>query len=433
MNNLSVYYYNNSSAWMTTEIFRDWFVNYFLLEISPIRDDKMQIQLLIDNCSSHNDDDLQIMDPGVFIKYLPPNTTSLIQPMDQAVLALVKAHQKKKFYSKLFVYCDENRDNPDAFKTFLKTYTILDAINDIVEGWAKVPESTIRKSFRYVFPMDTWNAVAGNTFEGFGPQEPEPLQDTTLVVSDIVPGDPSIGQTVCTNDEFHSDIQDIVHNLNNLRDGLVFDKEAVIEDVLLNPGPNDDNVDNILCDVLEVQHTGNTGWAEDMIELSEDTGVRDSIQDSCRLIQGLRFHRITEKIPDYKQTEWRQCLNKLENIILACSEHVPATSSTDEASTSGLSRAELSAAAAAAATTTTTENHSDEASTTSANDDEYNTLNPAYLNCEFGDTYEEQDSLPDLGEDQEPTRTTFRALNEKEKDIYKKFEHVDTSLDSSFD
>ena len=97
MSTLPVYYYNNKSAWMTKDIFRDWFVNKFLKEVKDIIDPDMQIQFLIDNCSSHNDEDLLIMDPKVHIRFLPPNTTSLIQPMDQAILACVKAHQKKCF------------------------------------------------------------------------------------------------------------------------------------------------------------------------------------------------------------------------------------------------------------------------------------------------------------------------------------------------
>ena len=97
LSNLPVYYYHNKSAWMTQDIFRDWFLNCFLSEVQPILDPDMQIQFLVDNCSTHNDPDLMIMDPKVHIKFLPANTTSLIQPMDQAVLACVKSYQKKIF------------------------------------------------------------------------------------------------------------------------------------------------------------------------------------------------------------------------------------------------------------------------------------------------------------------------------------------------
>ena len=68
----------------------------FIPECDPIRDDKLQIQLLLDNCSAHPKD-LDFMDPDIAIKFLPANTTSVIQPMDQAVLCCVKSYQKKNF------------------------------------------------------------------------------------------------------------------------------------------------------------------------------------------------------------------------------------------------------------------------------------------------------------------------------------------------
>ena len=94
----------------------------------------MDIQFLVDNSSAHPQE-LDDQDPYVTIKFLPANTTSLLQPMDQAVLACVKSYQKKKFYFKMFRYCEDQPDEPKAFNEFLKSYTILEAIQDIEEGW----------------------------------------------------------------------------------------------------------------------------------------------------------------------------------------------------------------------------------------------------------------------------------------------------------
>ena len=154
LSELPVHYYHSANAWMTGEIFRDWFLNSFLLEMLPIVDPDMRIQFLVDNCSAHADTELEFMDPNVTIKYLPANTTSLIQPMDQAVLACVKSFQKRNFYHKLVQYCEEHYDQPEAFKAYLKQYTILEAIKDISEGWNQVSDSTIRKAFRKVFPTE---------------------------------------------------------------------------------------------------------------------------------------------------------------------------------------------------------------------------------------------------------------------------------------
>ena len=75
----------------------------------------------------------------------------------------------------MFRFCENNRDRMEKpFNEFLKSYTILEAIKDIEEAWKQVPESTIKKSFRKVFPKDKWDELTrGNEpdvsydFEGF--------------------------------------------------------------------------------------------------------------------------------------------------------------------------------------------------------------------------------------------------------------------------
>ena len=97
------------------------------------------------------------------------------------------------FYHKLVRYCEENTEK-GAFKLFLRTYTILDAIKDIVDGWKQVPDSTIKKAFRKVIPLNKWNELAGNDFDGFG--EEEPVQNIcTHIPSDVIPSHVNPGQT----------------------------------------------------------------------------------------------------------------------------------------------------------------------------------------------------------------------------------------------
>ena len=199
----------------------------------------MPIQFLIENCSAHNEKLLQIQDPNVTIQYLPPNTTSLIQPMDQAVLNSVKSHQKKQFNFSMFKYCEENFFETSCFNDFLKKYTILVAIYDIFEGWSQVPKSTIEKSFRKVFPQDKWAQVTGVDsidecpfdFEGF--EDSDRCQPMPI---DNLPGGMEIEKTQVVNTDFDKNIKEIVDKLNSSKK-FIFNKTDIIEDVLLNPGP----------------------------------------------------------------------------------------------------------------------------------------------------------------------------------------------------
>ncbi len=52
--------------------------------------------LLTDNLGSHDSDDPALQDPQVKRILLPPNCTSVHQPMDQGVIASLKANYKSK-------------------------------------------------------------------------------------------------------------------------------------------------------------------------------------------------------------------------------------------------------------------------------------------------------------------------------------------------
>ena len=96
MNRLPVFWQSNKKAWMTTLIFEHWFKEYFIPEVRRYcRRKKIEFKILLisDNCSSHPD--LSHVNKNVKFLFLPPNTTSLIQPMDQGVIATLKALYRK--------------------------------------------------------------------------------------------------------------------------------------------------------------------------------------------------------------------------------------------------------------------------------------------------------------------------------------------------
>ena len=75
---------------MTQKIFKEWFVDYFVPEAknhcSKVSlPDNSKILLVLDNCAANPDENILKKD-NVQVIFLPPNCTSLIQPMDQGVL-----------------------------------------------------------------------------------------------------------------------------------------------------------------------------------------------------------------------------------------------------------------------------------------------------------------------------------------------------------
>lgn len=81
---LGVEYASSRKAWMNTALFQDWLVRF---------DERMQCEgrhalLLVDNVSSHNAEGVELS--HVRLEKLPPNTTAILQPLDQGIIKNVK-------------------------------------------------------------------------------------------------------------------------------------------------------------------------------------------------------------------------------------------------------------------------------------------------------------------------------------------------------
>ena len=82
----------------TDQLFMEWFHNDFVPYVSKklkSLGEKPNAVLILDNYSAHPDLEDLISDDGtIFAKFLPPNVTALIQPMDQGVIESAKKRYK---------------------------------------------------------------------------------------------------------------------------------------------------------------------------------------------------------------------------------------------------------------------------------------------------------------------------------------------------
>ncbi|CAB5349997.1 unnamed protein product [Rhizophagus irregularis] len=88
--NLPMSYRNNAKAWMLATIFQEW-LQEFDYQVS-IKHDKQRVLLLLDNCTSHKINNLVLENVEVY--FLPPNTTSKLQPMDSGIIMSFKKHYR---------------------------------------------------------------------------------------------------------------------------------------------------------------------------------------------------------------------------------------------------------------------------------------------------------------------------------------------------
>ena len=97
MDLLPVVYSAQKNAWMESSLFHEWFYSYFIPCVQEKLGEDCEAVLVLDNCAAHPDANEVVSENSKIIaKFLPPNVTSLIQPMNQSVLIGLKRRYKKK-------------------------------------------------------------------------------------------------------------------------------------------------------------------------------------------------------------------------------------------------------------------------------------------------------------------------------------------------
>lgn len=132
---LEVDYRSNRKSWMTSAIFEEWI---FKLD-KKMRDQNRKIALILDNCPAHPNVSSKLSNVNLF--FLPPNTTSKLQPMDQGVIKNLKLHYRKCILRRL-IWTLENE------KTLNKVIDLRICVATLAKVWENdVSDSTIKNCF----------------------------------------------------------------------------------------------------------------------------------------------------------------------------------------------------------------------------------------------------------------------------------------------
>ena len=128
---------------MTGKLFTDW-----LNQLNrQMRRQRRKILLFIDNAPSHIIENLS----NVIVKFLPANTTSVLQPLDQGIIKAFKARYRKHQMCTLVSQMNEC----ETVGELCKAISVLDAVNWINVAWRETTVLTIQKCFhRCGFPAD---------------------------------------------------------------------------------------------------------------------------------------------------------------------------------------------------------------------------------------------------------------------------------------
>eukprot|EP00117_Sycon_ciliatum_P016527 scpid93245/ scgid15916/ Jerky protein homolog-like; Human homolog of mouse jerky gene protein len=147
MDTLPVHYMSQKKSWMDCKLFGEWFHQRFVPSVRKFCQDKgleEKALLLLDNAPSHPSSTLLQSDDGkIKAMFLPPNTTSIIQQMDQAVLDPCKRCYKRKLLAHIIL---ENDSIDKSVPDILKAVTMKDVVYWITAAWQEATEDSLRKA-----------------------------------------------------------------------------------------------------------------------------------------------------------------------------------------------------------------------------------------------------------------------------------------------
>lgn len=126
-------YRAQAKSWMSSELFEEW-----IKELDrSFGVQKRKIALIVDNCPAH---------PTVTglewieLIFLPPNTTSVTQPMDQGVIRALKAKYRSLAVRKQLANLEKGKQLPKI--------SILTAMTMLNKAWGSIPDRTFLNCFR---------------------------------------------------------------------------------------------------------------------------------------------------------------------------------------------------------------------------------------------------------------------------------------------
>ncbi|XP_076652692.1 PHD finger protein 5a isoform X1 [Halictus rubicundus] len=142
---LPVIYKYQRCPWVNAEIFTDWYINYFKHSVKEfhLRERRVgKVLLLVDNFRGHVIPKELLEDEDFKFMYLPPNTTSLIQPLELGIITKCKRSFRASLLREILRY-------PGGLRAFYVNYDIKDCIDFIAQSWSNnITSENIKNSWK---------------------------------------------------------------------------------------------------------------------------------------------------------------------------------------------------------------------------------------------------------------------------------------------
>ncbi|BFZ21274.1 hypothetical protein BsWGS_24313 [Bradybaena similaris] len=145
---------SNAKVWMMRAMFMEWLTEVFAQSVKKYLEENnppLLCLLLMDNAPAHPpglEEDLGMEYDFIKVEFLPPNTTPLLQPMDQQVINFKKLYTKELFSRYFQVTNDTKLTLRDYWKDH---FNILHCIILIHKAWKDVSTCTLKSAWKKVW------------------------------------------------------------------------------------------------------------------------------------------------------------------------------------------------------------------------------------------------------------------------------------------
>nr|XP_045607905.1 tigger transposable element-derived protein 1-like [Procambarus clarkii] len=153
---LPVVWRANSKAWMTSAIFTDWYQHNFIPAVDKYlksRNLPSKAILFVHSTPSHPQTLKGTVDgDGYRLEFFPPDTSSLLQSLDQGVIAQIKRLYTKQILWDMLLYVEGKGNSRKEVVEFWKKFSIRSAISIITDSWEKITSSSLNEAWENLWP-----------------------------------------------------------------------------------------------------------------------------------------------------------------------------------------------------------------------------------------------------------------------------------------
>ena len=207
--------------------------------------------------------------------FLPPNITSVSQPMDQGIIRCLKADCRKRLVKLILRSLDSKKPLPKV--------SLLTALQLLASVWNKVSQATIVNCFKKAKISDKDQTIAINDEDDPFKEINEDLQelqekDSSMVPESVTAEDlASADDAVVTRESTLTD-EEILEEATKIDDGGVEDIEDEDDDELVAPSARDVEKSLEILESLSLFSEQRGGQMQDLINKFETLFIREKVE-----------------------------------------------------------------------------------------------------------------------------------------------------------